>query len=138
VLLLFNSMFFKAQNMRLKRWLPFLLFLLFVTGIIIANDLGRIQKFIGWVNMLPFGDKCGHVLLIGTLAFLLNYALNGRMIKIGDQRILLGGSIVAIVITIEEFSQIWIPSRTFDLVDLAANYLGITIAGLRWLRKTSI
>jgi polysaccharide biosynthesis protein VpsQ len=124
--------------MFLKRWLPFCLFLLFVSGIIIANDLGRLRGIIQWVNLLPFGDKFGHFVLIGTLAFLLNYALNGRTIKIGRQKVLLGCSIVAIAITIEEFSQIWIPSRTFDLVDLAANYCGITIAGLLWLRRSSV
>jgi polysaccharide biosynthesis protein VpsQ len=124
--------------MLLKRWLPFCFFLLFVSGIIIANDLGRLRGIIQWVNILPFGDKFGHFVLIGTLAFLLNYAFNGRMIKIGRQKVLLGCSIVAVAITIEELSQIWIPSRTFDLVDLAANYCGIAISGLFWLRKSSV
>jgi polysaccharide biosynthesis protein VpsQ len=124
--------------MLLKRWLPFLLFFMFVTGIIVANDLGRLRSIIGWVGSLPFGDKFGHTILIGTLAFLLNYALNGRTIEIGDRQILLGCSIVAVAITIEEFSQIWIPSRTFDLVDLAANYFGIGIAGWVWLCRKSV
>jgi polysaccharide biosynthesis protein VpsQ len=44
----------------------------------------------------------------------------------------LGCLIIAVAMTIEEFSQIWIPNRTFDLMDLAANYLGISIAG--WIR----
>ena len=39
--------------------------------------------------------------------------------------------IVAVVMTIEEISQIWIPSRTFDLGDLAANYVGILLAEWR-------
>jgi polysaccharide biosynthesis protein VpsQ len=124
--------------MLVKRWLPFSLFLLFITGIIVGNNLGRLRGIIGWVDMLPFGDKLGHFLLIGTLAFLLNYALNGRMVKIGRQKILLGCSIVAVAITIEELSQIWIPSRTFDLVDLTANYLGIGLAGWVWLRRNSV
>jgi polysaccharide biosynthesis protein VpsQ len=124
--------------MRLKRWLPFSLFFIFVAGIIIANDLGRLSKIIKWVGSLPFGDKFGHFILIGTLTFLLNYALEGRMVKIGRQKILLGCSIIAVAISLEEFSQIWIPSRTFDLVDLAANYFGIGTAGWIWLRKNSV
>jgi polysaccharide biosynthesis protein VpsQ len=123
--------------MLLKRWLPFSLFFMFVAGIIIADNLGRLRGIIGWVGSFPFGDKFGHFVLIGTLTFLLNYALNGRMLGIGGQKVLLGCSIVAVAITIEEFSQIWIPIRTFDLVDLAANYLGIAMAGWLWLRRMS-
>ncbi len=124
--------------MRFKRWVPFSLFFGFVAGIIIANDLGRLSGIIGWVSSLPFGDKWVHFILIGTLAFLLNYALDGRMLKIGRLKILLGCSIIAVAITLEEFSQIWIPLRTFDLVDLAANYCGIGMSGLVWLRTNSV
>jgi polysaccharide biosynthesis protein VpsQ len=118
--------------MPLKRWLPFSVFFLFVVGIIVANDLGQIQSIISWVNSIPFGDKVGHTIFIGTLAYLLNYALIDRTIKIGHCKILLGCVIIAVAITLEEFSQIWIPSRTFDLIDMAANYAGIVIAS--WLR----
>jgi polysaccharide biosynthesis protein VpsQ len=126
------------KYMRLKRWLPFSCFFLFVAGIIIGNDLGRLRTIVNWVGSFPFGDKIGHLVFIGTLAFLLNYALEGRTIKIGRFKILLGCSIVAVVMTLEEISQIWIPWRTFDLVDLSANYLGIGLAGLKWLPKKSV
>jgi polysaccharide biosynthesis protein VpsQ len=122
--------------MPLKRWLPFSVFFLFIVGIIVANDLGQIQSIINWVNSVPFGDKVGHTIFIGTLAYLLNYALVDRTIKISQYKILLGCIIIAVAITAEEFSQIWIPSRTFDFLDLAANYFGITIAG--WLRLRKI
>ena len=123
--------------MHWQRWLPFSLFFLFVAGIIVGSDLGLIGSITNWVNNLPYGDKTGHVLLIGTLTFLPNYGLNGRMVKIGRLKILLGCAIVAVAITVEEFSQIWIPLRTFDSIDLAANYLGIGLAGLIWLRTRS-
>jgi polysaccharide biosynthesis protein VpsQ len=126
------------SNYMLLKWVPFSLCLIFVTGIIAANDLGRLKGFFNWVGSQPFGDKLGHLILIGTLTFLLNHALNGRMVQIGRAKILLGCAIVGVAITVEEFSQIWIPSRSFDLVDLAANYLGIGLAGLPWLRKTEI
>jgi polysaccharide biosynthesis protein VpsQ len=122
------------DDMRLSRWLPFCLFLLFIAGIIIGIDLGRLRGIVGLVNSLPFGDKGGHLLFMGLLTFSLNHALNGRMVEIGRLNLLLGCSIVAVGITIEEVSQIWIPLRTFDLVDLIANYLGIAISGLVWLR----
>jgi polysaccharide biosynthesis protein VpsQ len=124
--------------MHLNRWLPFSLFLLFVASIIVGSDLGRLRSITQWVGSFPFGDKCGHLVLIGTLTFLLNYALNGRMVKIGRLKVLLGCSIVAVAMTIEEISQIWMPLRTFDLIDLSANYLGIILAGWIWLRKKSV
>jgi VanZ family protein len=121
--------------MFMKRWLPFLLFLSLIVGITIADNLGRLRSLINLITAVPGGDKCGHAIFIGTLAFLLNYALKGRMIKIGSLKILLGCVIIAVAMTMEEFSQIWIPSRSFDLLDLAANYFGIAIAGLLWLRS---
>jgi polysaccharide biosynthesis protein VpsQ len=122
--------------MRLK-WIPFSLFFLFVVGIIVADDLGRLQTIIHWVGSFPLGDKWGHFIMIGTLTFLLNHALDGRMLKIGGRKVLLGCAVVTVGMTLEEFSQIWIPSRTFDLVDLSANYLGICLAGWIWLRRNS-
>jgi polysaccharide biosynthesis protein VpsQ len=121
--------------MQLQRWLPFFIFSLFIIGTIVANDLGRIKSIINLINSLPFGDKFGHIIFIGTLAYLLNYALADRLLKIGNYKILLGCLIIAVTMTIEEFSQIWIPNRTFDLIDLAANYLGISIAGWTRIRQ---
>jgi polysaccharide biosynthesis protein VpsQ len=124
--------------MRLKRWLPFSLFFLFVAGIIVGSNLGLLIGITNWVNDLPFGDKCGHLVLIGVLTFLLNYGLGGRKVKIGRLKILLGGTLVAVAMTIEEISQIWMPLRTFDFIDLSANYLGITLAGLPWWNRNTV
>jgi polysaccharide biosynthesis protein VpsQ len=118
--------------MHLNRWIPFSLLFLLVAGITAGIDLGRLQSLTGWINSIPFGDKCGHLLVIGFLTFLLNYALAGRMVKIGRLKILLGCTIVGVMMTVEECSQFWIASRTFDLIDLSANYLGITLAGIFW------
>jgi polysaccharide biosynthesis protein VpsQ len=123
--------------MQIKRWLPFLIFFLLIISIIVANDLGRIRSIINLVGIIPFGDKIGHTIFIGTLVYLLNYALVDRLIKISNYKILLGCLIIAVAMTMEEFSQIWIPNRTFDLIDLAANYLGISIAGLVRIRQRS-
>ncbi len=120
--------------MRLK-WIPFSLLFLAIAGVTIGIDLGRLRSVTGWINSLPFGDKFGHLFIIGLLTFLLNYALAGRMVKIGRLKLLLGCTIVAVAMTVEECSQIWFPARTFDLIDLSANYLGITLAGFIWMRS---
>jgi polysaccharide biosynthesis protein VpsQ len=116
------------------RWLPFSLLFLAISGVTVGIDVGRLKSVTGWINSLPFGDKFGHLFIIGLLTFLLNYALAGRMVKIGRLKLLLGCTTVAVIMTVEECSQFWIAARTFDLIDLSANYLGITLAGILWLK----
>ena len=100
-------------------------------GVVIAcADTGRMRGFLGWVNSLPFGDKAGHFVLIGTMAHLLNYALRFKVLSVGRMAPQLGGLLVLAVITVEECSQIWIPGRTFDVGDLVANSLGVALGEL--------
>ncbi len=44
---------------------------------------------------------------------------------------------VALLVTLEEFTQLAIPSRTFDLFDLGYSYAGILLFGLPalWLKR---
>lgn len=113
----------------MKRWWPFLLWLLLVVGIIACANGGLIHGFFSWVERVPLGDKAGHFILVGCLAFFLNHALRQARVSILRRQVLLGGAVVAVVITLEELSQIWIPNRHFDLGDLIANYAGIYLAG---------
>lgn len=114
----------------LKRWIPFIAWLVFVGGVIVCADTGRLRAFLGWVNSLPLGDKAGHFVLIGTMAHLLNYALRFKTRRIGKWPFQVGGLIILALITVEEVSQIWIPSRTFDAGDLLANTVGVFVAEL--------
>ncbi|MGH8047296.1 MAG: VanZ family protein [Chthoniobacterales bacterium] len=111
-----------------KRWVPFAVFLCLCTGIVIGADRGTLSAALGWINSIPFFDKAGHIILIGTLAFLLNYALAGR--RLGPLQ--LGGLIVAVVMTLEEYSQSWFPARTCSVADLMANYTGVLCAEIAW------
>lgn len=117
----------------MRRWLPFLAYLVFVLVVIVAADFGKLGPVVKWFHSIPFFDKCAHATLIGTLAFLLNFALRGRETEFARQRWLLGSVIVAIAITLEECSQHWIPGRTFDAGDLLANWTGIFVAG--WIGR---
>lgn len=112
------------------RWLWFGLYLLMVVAVIAAADSGRFRPFFTWVNRIHYADKVGHFVTIGALAFFLNRALGGRVLRLGPVQLLLGGVIVAVVMTGEESSQIWIPSRRFEWGDLAANYAGVVVAQL--------
>ena len=114
----------------MRRWLPFSLFLSFIVGVIYAADRHLARGFFGWVQSFPMGDKVGHLVLMGTLAFLLNRALAVRSIPPGVQ---LGGVIVAAFVVAEEISQRWFPWRTFDYGDLLADFIGIALAD--WLAR---
>ncbi len=97
----------------------------FVSLVIYAADRRLARGFFTLVQTTPYGDKAGHFVLIGGLSFLLNRALAGRLVWPGLQ---LGGVLIAVLVVIEEFSQKWIPSRTFDWWDLAADLIGIAVA----------
>ena len=102
-------------------------FAAFLVVIVVLVDSGRLPGFLGMVHAIPGGDKLGHCLLMGTLAFLVNASLGGARVGI----FLKGSLIVAVVVTLEEFSQLAIPQRTFSLWDLAFDYIGIVLGG--WL-----
>jgi VanZ family protein len=111
----------------MKRWLPTIAFFLFVSLVIFLADAGLAPGFFGWVQSTGSGDKVGHFILIGGLAFCLNLSLGCRK-WCG----LLAGSVIVVVLcTAEEFSQLLLAGRrNFDWLDLAADYAGILAAGL--------
>ena len=94
---------------------------------VIGADTG-FEGFRAFYNV-PGGDKLGHFLLIGTLAFLVNASLGARRIRLGPLQPLLGSLLVTLVVTAEEFSQIFLAHRSFDLMDLTADFVGILILG---------
>ncbi len=96
-----------------------------LAGIIFLADVKSTRYVLSFVGNIPFGDKLGHFFLIGIFAFLLNLSLNCRKVW----RVLIGSLIVSAIVTLEEFSQIFIRGRSFDLTDLVADFLGILIFG---------
>jgi len=52
-----------------------------------------------------------------------------KTLSFAGQRILWGSLLVAVIVSTEEFSQMYIPSRTFSLLDLVADYAGILLFG---------
>ncbi|MBU1053597.1 MAG: VanZ family protein [Proteobacteria bacterium] len=105
-----------------------ILFVIFLAYVIYSADKGLLPLFIRKIYMFPGGDKAGHIVLLGLLAFFVNYFLYPRCLRVFGKTILIGSLIVFCLITIEEVSQIFISNRTFDLLDLFCSYIGI-IAG---------
>ncbi|HEX7555880.1 MAG TPA: VanZ family protein, partial [Leptolinea sp.] len=101
-----------------------LLFFLALVWIVLTADFGSMPPFIYALYHYPNGDKLGHFLLFGLLAFLVNLSLSGRMVTILKINIPMGSLLIAGFAAIEEFSQIFFPSRTASLLDLASSLLG--------------
>ena len=107
------------------RFLPAFLFACFIGWIILQANQGRNTIFFEWVKVIPFGDKIGHVLLFGVLSGLTIIALKGRCLTINTIRLPLGAVIVSTIAITEELSQTLFINRTFDLLDVCADILGI-------------
>lgn len=121
--------------MKLKILAAIYVFVLAV--IVVLADGERTQHVFRFVREMPFGDKTGHFVLMGLFSFVLNLALDARRIRIGRAQILLGTLIVFTLVTLEEFSQLWFITRTFDLIDLLSDFAGILLFGFAadWFAK---
>jgi VanZ family protein len=106
-------------------------FILFILLIILIADLGLGPELFFFLPYIPGGDTTGHFVLIGLLAFLVNMTLRAAHVTVAGASLLKGSVIITIIVTLEEFSQLFLDNRGFSLVDLAADYAGILLFG--WL-----
>jgi VanZ family protein len=102
----------------------------FVVWVIVSVDGPGLPPFITRLYAYPNGDKLGHFLLIGLLAFLITLALPRRW-QIPALLLL------ALVLTSEEFSQRFFSGRHSDWFDLACSLAGMTVFGglALWLTR---
>ena len=99
--------------------------------------LAAIQpEWFEFVQDLPGRDKLIHFLGAGLLSILMVTGFSSVVVhnRTYGPFSMLGA--ITLLITLEEFGQLAIPSRTFDLTDLGWNYVGIAVFGLPaiWLR----
>jgi polysaccharide biosynthesis protein VpsQ len=104
-------------------------YIVILAGIIFIAGTKSTRSVLNFVGNIPYGDKLGHFFLMGFLSFLVNLVFSARNVGFGKIRYLLGSLIVLVVVTIEEFSQLFIRGRTFSVSDLIADFLGIFIFG---------
>ncbi len=110
------------------KWFTILFIMLLILVVIVAN-LGLGSSFFPFIYKISGGDKLGHFFLMGIFSFLVNYVLNTRKIQLFSINFLLGSFIVLSIVTIEEFSQIFIKNRAFSILDLIFDYTGIFVFG---------
>ncbi|MEK7950152.1 hypothetical protein [Luteolibacter soli] len=101
--------------------LAFVLFTSAFVSLVVLADRGQIGMIWEFIAKVPFGDKLGHVGLVGTLTVLSNLQLKRR--KAGP--LMLGSLIVLTCMMLEEGSQYFFPARSFDGYDALANLIGV-------------
>jgi VanZ family protein len=104
-------------------------FALILLAIVVLANTGLMPDALASIYTIPFGDKAGHFILTGLLSLLVNLTLSGRKISFASRDFLLGSLLVGAVVTIEELTQVFFPTRNASLTDLVASYLGIWIFG---------
>lgn len=102
-------------------------FVIFIAVVLVYADMGWDLFLFDWVKYLPFKDKLGHFLLIGTLTFFVNILLDFRRVNIGKRELLLGSVLVFLFFTLEEMSQAFLANRNCEFLDFLCNTFGILI-----------
>jgi VanZ family protein len=98
------------------------LYVALLLAIVALADLGAIGPIVRLVHAIPCLDKVAHLVFATVLGGVVEAATGARGRALG---------IVAPVVLIEELSQRWVPGRTFDLLDLAADGAGLVLG--TWL-----
>lgn len=105
------------------------IYVIVLVAIIFIADAEQYSHLLRPIRGIPYGDKISHFLLMGVLSFLVNLSFSCSRIKALGFYFLKGSLIVALIVTLEEFSQLFFKYRTFDLIDLVSDYLGIFLFG---------
>ena len=116
------------------KWLAYF-YGLFIVIIIVLADTRKLGFLYAFYDF-PFGDKIGHLFIFGLLSLVVNLSVlsikslanNPIYMELSIKRVVIKTSFVlAVFVGLEEFSQRWFASRTADLVDLSASYVGIAV-----------
>lgn len=104
-------------------------FILILILIVVIANLGQGPVYFPFIYAVPGLDKVGHLLLTGTLSFLVNILLKTDKTNFLSIKILKGSLIIVLVVTLEELSQIFLSYRAFSWLDLAFDLGGILLGG---------
>lgn len=102
-------------------------FAAFLIAMVVVADRGQGSQWWPFVERIPYSDKLGHIALFGTLGFLCNLAFPSRRLGFRPLIFTLTTLILFTIISLEELSQAFVPSRTLDLFDWLADLIGLAI-----------
>lgn len=95
----------------------------FLIWTVVLANRGAGGAWWSFIHQIPYGDKLGHFGLAGILSLLCNLAFSRRTDR--SRFITLTTGILLIVISLEELSQAFIPSRHLDAIDWLADLAGL-------------
>ncbi|BAZ50590.1 hypothetical protein NIES4103_32070 [Nostoc sp. NIES-4103] len=103
-------------------------------GILMSISVSAYLKILPTeISQFPYYDTILHFLLLGIAAYLSHLALNKRKIQLLNIYLPLAPLIVIFFCLVDEMIQYFVPYRSFDLVDLAADLGGIVL--FTWLAE---
>ncbi|MBC8127800.1 MAG: VanZ family protein [Gloeobacteraceae cyanobacterium ES-bin-144] len=107
-----------------------LAYIAFIIAAIIIANRGEGHQWWAFIERVPYGDKVGHLGLIGTLSFLCNLAFPTSREKNLLRVITRVTFILFILLSLEELAQAFIPNRTCDFFDWLADVVGLALGQL--------
>lgn len=113
----------------MAKWVS-LVFFLFIVWVIVQANSGASSVWFELIGAIPCGDKVGHLGLFGVLTWLAINASKLQTFSVGRLSLYKGAVLVFTFVLVEEFSQLFIPTRTFDWMDLVMDLSGISLAAL--------
>ncbi|MFV0388960.1 MAG: VanZ family protein [Pyrinomonadaceae bacterium] len=79
------------------------------------------------IATVQYLDKIVHFFALGSFSFIVNLAFEMRSVALRRFKISKGTLLILTFATLEEFSQIFMTTRSFELSDLASNTIGIIL-----------
>lgn len=98
----------------------------FITIIVIANR-GEGENWWAFLEQIPYGDKLGHLGLVGTLSLLCNLGFHTRQPKRLPRGVTWVTFVLFVLLSAEEASQAFLPHRTCDFGDWLADLAGLAV-----------
>ena len=112
----------------MRRTLP-LLYIAFILVLVGLADTGEIGFLVRGIHAIPFGDKVFHALFALGLALATDQRF-GRVVQVGAIKARSTHLWLPTIVLLEECSQHFVPGRTFDLGDLLADSIGLSLGFL--------
>jgi len=89
--------------------------------------IGFFSDIKSWVYANHTNDKITHILFAAILTVLASYITYPRKVRLFGLGVNLGAVILFFLFTLDETSQVILPGRDADILDLAASYTGLLI-----------
>jgi hypothetical protein len=105
-------------------------FVLFMLVICTIANRGEGDRWWSFIHGIPYGDKLGHVGLMGALCLLCNLAVTPRRYRFLPPFITRVTFILFVLVTLEELSQAFISTRSCDPLDWLADLAGLALGQL--------